>query len=585
MLSIGKITGGQARDYFEHERAYYTEHMTCRDRWHGSFAAALNLEGELSKEQFDAVFDVENNYNKTVGVDLTFSCPKSVSLASALDDETRETILVCHQRAVASVMKRIEAECAFTRVTENGHTRRVHTNNILAAEFTHMVARPCSANEFKSDLDVHSHVVLKNKTVYNGRVYALDLSPFIGDRAETVAKEYGLEFRAQLAQELIKEGFELEITDPKQGFWELAGFDRETILEYSHRRLEIENAMEERGISAAAANKLTRATKSQGHETERDITLSTRKDLFESGKIKLRRNKHGKRIEGSKVKGIDRAKNLKGREINSRSSDRTVERSGPENYETWRPKAGCRDITTDGGRERIELRSADSLCRLRELSVAETRPRPDMLLSQSELNRLAEQSIGHLEDLYLRRPGSVGSYRERADRLNAIQKITEDTLEQLAREEYAFSVKKAVKRIKAAGVLYAVSTEEAQRAIEAAEGVVKLGQSTKKKSDKNVYLTLENNIEKGEAIVERIKNGKGVITDKILTMDESRALLNKVENAHNDPIIKRGGKLLEDYFYISGSGGQQGVGGEQGEAIHHLLTCKDRYVCWNGLAG
>ncbi len=106
MLSISRINGGMAEDYFQHEKNYYTEKMTNRDRWFGNFAAALGLEGELSKEQFDAVFDCDKNRNKTVGIDLTFNCPKSISLATALDDETRETILACHQRAVAAVMKK-----------------------------------------------------------------------------------------------------------------------------------------------------------------------------------------------------------------------------------------------------------------------------------------------------------------------------------------------------------------------------------------------------------------------------------------------------------------------------------------------
>ena len=223
--------------------------------------------------------------------------------------------------------------------------------------------------------------------------------------------------------------------------------------------------------------------------------------------------------------------------------------------------------------------------RLQELDMASPKTRSDLFLSRHELNRLQRQSERRLESVYLFREGMRGSAAERAERIKKINDVAAKTLETLAREEYAFSIKKAIKRIKAAGVDLTISTEEAQRAIEAADGVVKLGKISKNKSSKNIYLTLESNIEKGEAIIERIKNGKGVILDKIITMEESRALLDKVENAHNDPIIKRGGKFLDDYFYISGEGGHQGEGGEQGKAIHHLMTCNDRYVCWNGLAG
>jgi conjugative relaxase-like TrwC/TraI family protein len=90
------------------------------------------------------------------GFDLTFSPPKSVSVAWALaDEETRAAILECHQRAVEVVLTYAEAHVFGSRSGRNGVLEE-DVSGVVGAAFTHWASRA-------GDPQLHDHVVVWNR--------------------------------------------------------------------------------------------------------------------------------------------------------------------------------------------------------------------------------------------------------------------------------------------------------------------------------------------------------------------------------------------------------------------------------------
>lgn len=280
MLSCHAIGAGMSPDYFAKD-GYYTRTNTAHDRWEGTLAKIMELEGQVTKEQFEALYDklVESG-RKRVAMDCAFSAPKSVSLAMAESPETRGIMQKLHQEAVSCCVNYIEENYIKTRVKKNSHTYEVKTGNCCVAEFEHYTSR-------NNDLDLHTHVVVENMTIHKGKVYSIEFGNLLQDQ-----KEVGLVYRQYLAAALQREGYTLEVTDKKYGFFELKGFDREIIMEHSTRRQEIIAVMEKTGGKSAAdaQNAAMKTRKKKGAVDLKKSYEEIHKELFQSGKIKIERN-------------------------------------------------------------------------------------------------------------------------------------------------------------------------------------------------------------------------------------------------------------------------------------------------------
>ena len=112
MMSINIINHEQSKTYYEKSKDYYTRSLTNYDRWHGSLAKVQGLTGEMSKEQFDMLSDhlAKSGREKRLGLDATFSAPKSVSLAMAISETNKEEIIRLHQAAVDKALETIEMD-------------------------------------------------------------------------------------------------------------------------------------------------------------------------------------------------------------------------------------------------------------------------------------------------------------------------------------------------------------------------------------------------------------------------------------------------------------------------------------------
>lgn len=525
MLSCQAVSGKMPPDYYARD-GYYTRTTTEHDRWEGTLAKAMGLEDVVTKEQFEAVHKklVESGREKRVGMDCSFSAPKSVSLAMAESPETRSIMQKLHQEAISRSVKYIEDNYIKTRIKRDGKTYEIKTGNCCAAEFEHYTSR-------NNDLDLHTHVVIENMTVFNGKIYSIEFGDIMKDQ-----KEVGLVYRQYLAQALQREGYVLEITDVKQGFFELKGFDRETIMRHSTRRQEILAAME-KGSAADAQDAAMKTRKKKKVFDLENTYNEIGKELFKSGKIKI------ERTETHEHKANDRDSNERGRADDIISSATQSSVGG---------------IGGNEGRKLKTLAERHSLPNLLNCSLDETKKSTNLLLSSSTISRLAKLQSQRERTNFVQRADN--SYRRQR-----INDITDEAVKVLSREKFAFTVPEVRKRIMAAGVLEGITRQEAERAMERA-GLVKLGKIEHgEENSRDVYLTTEENIKREANIIDRMKEGKGQI--KSFTQKESEAAFDKLKKK----------KEAEGKRFTPNS--------EQTNAIHHILTSQDRYLCIQGLAG
>lgn len=265
MLTISKaIQAGQGEYYLALAGVddYYTAGTEPPGYWLGRGAAALGLAGEVHREHFRQLLRglapdgdrklVRNaGHDRRAGWDLTWSAPKSVSVAwSQADPETRERIEACLRQAAAEGIAYLEAVAGISRRGEDGH--RHEAARLVLAAFLHSTSRA-------QDPQLHLHTVLLNVAVRpDGTTGTLEPRGFY--RHQMAA---GALFRAELAARL-ETGLGLRARRENRAF-ELLGVDPELMAWFSKRRAQIEAELARLGQSggraAERANFATRAVK------------------------------------------------------------------------------------------------------------------------------------------------------------------------------------------------------------------------------------------------------------------------------------------------------------------------------------
>ena len=260
MLSIGALSSAaQGASYYERDGYYAKDDPEHRDAsgWAGKGAEELGLEGPVDPAVFRAVLEgkvpdgsgtelgrrgKDGEIIHRPGRDLTFSAPKSVSLAALVGGERR--IVEAHDRAVAAALAWIEKNAAETRMkdAETGKMARMGNQKIVAATFRHDTSR-------NLDPQLHTHAVLANMVKgEDGKWRSM-----ANEGLYTHQKLIGMLYRNELAAGLGKLGYGIEKTHA-DGRFEIAGLSREVVEAFSSRRAEIEAAMEARDLGSSADN-------------------------------------------------------------------------------------------------------------------------------------------------------------------------------------------------------------------------------------------------------------------------------------------------------------------------------------------
>ena len=230
-------------------RAKQAEHRNA-SAWHGQGAIALGLNpgkpvaaGTFEKLLQGHVIGTwirlgrlrDGQREHRPGFDITFSAPKSVSLAALLPTEEHpngdQAVRRAHNAAVRETLDMIERDLLETRGWDpaTGRRPRVKAPWMVAALFRHIASR-------NLDPQLHTHAVIANMT-RDGEGQWKSVEPTLLHRN---ARLIGAFYRDRLARHLMAKGYSIvPAMVGRLPSFELAGYDRELREAFSTRRHEI----------------------------------------------------------------------------------------------------------------------------------------------------------------------------------------------------------------------------------------------------------------------------------------------------------------------------------------------------------
>jgi conjugative relaxase-like TrwC/TraI family protein len=168
------------------------------------------------------------------GFDLTFSAPKSVSVAALVGGDER--LIDAHSAAIGVVMDYVEDHYALTRRRDGrGGIEQVNIGNLVYARTTHATSRA-------GDPNLHTHVIVSNAVFDEGKGEWRALN-----NREIFANQVmlGLIYQRELAASLMREGYDVRsanakgISAGKAGMFEIADCPQTVLEAFSKRHEQI----------------------------------------------------------------------------------------------------------------------------------------------------------------------------------------------------------------------------------------------------------------------------------------------------------------------------------------------------------
>jgi conjugative relaxase-like TrwC/TraI family protein len=281
MVSIINVSVGQAGTYHLKD-SYYTKEQ---GQWQGKGAEALELSGEIKKEDFlnliegkdpqgNELVSANSQGEHRAGVDLTFSAPKSVSILTEVSGDSK--VREAHERAVTKTLSYVEKNYSQCRITEDKITERVNTGNLVIAKFGHDTSR-------ELDPQIHTHCVVMNMTQRDdGQWRALSNENLFDNKIFL-----GQMYRNDLAASLKELGY--SIRSDEKGLFEIQGIDQKLIDAFSQRSEQIEAKVKELKESGQYSNaseaKLREIATLGSRVTKKDVDMEVVRETWQ-GRIK-----------------------------------------------------------------------------------------------------------------------------------------------------------------------------------------------------------------------------------------------------------------------------------------------------------
>lgn len=278
MLSITKIhsasnaKGGGYTAYLDHlnDTHAFDEYARAHELggplpfWFGAGAVELGLSGICGPKE---VGELAQGHHPTtsaplvkgagrshvMGADLTFSCPKDVSVLFAGGDAKLQADIV---RAMHGSVKEALGYAQSIAITRHGHGGKVKqlAKSVVAAVYTHFASRAL-------DPQLHAHAFLFNVGQrQDGSWSALEHKAQFEHQKAT-----GILFRVELAHRLNALGFEVQ---PHEGLFTVAGISQAQREALSKRSRELHEALEAQGLGSDAASKKAAALATRSRKEE-----------------------------------------------------------------------------------------------------------------------------------------------------------------------------------------------------------------------------------------------------------------------------------------------------------------------------
>lgn len=268
----------------EHAKDYYYEKSMIdvpelekygKLKWTGQLADELKLRGEVRKEAWHDAIDGKlpggivlgkgGDKTRRIGEDIVFEAPKSLSIAAMVAGD--HSLIEAHIAAVTASAKYIESLIG-ARIGHGGKEYEI-TGSMLAATVNHLVNR-------ENQPHLHTHLVILNATKRSdGKIVSNDMS--VGYENTLVIREF---YNNILAQELAKRGYDYKVD--KYGVPQLTGFSKGHQDFYSARSKEIEDYLEQKGLTRETASKAQKDEANRATRKEKEILT---KDHLESYKV------------------------------------------------------------------------------------------------------------------------------------------------------------------------------------------------------------------------------------------------------------------------------------------------------------
>ena len=247
-------SAAHAKDYFAHALSrsdYYINDQELNGHIQGKLAERLGIEGPATREIFHALCDnIDPNTGetltprtreeRTVGYDINFHCPKSVSILHGLAND--DHLLQAFEESVRLTMRDIEAD-AKTRVRKEGQYDDRETGELVWADFIHQTARPVEGA--LPDPHLHAHCFVFNAT-WDGIENTIKAGQFRDIKRDM--PYYQARFHKTLSDKMIELGYQVRRTEKS---FEVVGVPQTVIDLFSKRSDEIGRVAKEKGITDA----------------------------------------------------------------------------------------------------------------------------------------------------------------------------------------------------------------------------------------------------------------------------------------------------------------------------------------------
>jgi len=301
MLSIGRLGAAGGADYYLHNVAnsvddYYLGRGEAPGRWIGAVAEGVGLAGEIEADTLRNLLAGRSPTGEDLGVqlrpgrrpgyDLTFSAPKGVSLLWAFGPgDVAEAISAAHDRAIGAVLDHLSTEACHARRGRDGKIL-VEAHGFIGAAFRHRSSRA-------GDPQLHTHVVVPNLVRgVDGQWSAPD-----GRHLYTWQKAAGTMYQSALRAELAPLGLAWQLR--RNGLSELRDIPKAVLRAFSKRRVDIEEAMGERGLtSSKAAETAALATRQRKPDATAPVDLLRAAWSSQLAEIELPDGQGGRRPAG-----------------------------------------------------------------------------------------------------------------------------------------------------------------------------------------------------------------------------------------------------------------------------------------------
>ncbi len=324
MLSLANIAKSASYSSYYENEDYYSRDVKdemSRGEWFGSGALDLGFVGRIERDHFRELLKgrlpngciIGSNRNgkfvHALGVDLTFSAPKSVSIAAQLLEDDR--VYRAQDFSVKTVLGYIEANFMLAMVSNKGISSPEQIKNLVATLFTHYTSR-------NLDPQLHTHCLIHNVGKNNsGQWRAVNLEQLFENKMFL-----GNLYRKELAYNLAKIGYKIERKN-EDGRFEIKGIPTKLLEIFSTRSQQIRKGLQEYNFQNAKVAEI--------------VNLKTRAKKNYSGKHNLRQEWQNKALDnGFDLKSIaseviKSRKDLQG-EGNNFNSKKIIEKNLVEKF-------------------------------------------------------------------------------------------------------------------------------------------------------------------------------------------------------------------------------------------------------------